>query len=283
MIHHRMNRNHRRTLDVEASFRSRVEPGEAEGAVMASIAIAAIAGCMAGGGVTGMVTWLTGGDHDTYGKGAKVLYIEPTYYISLDNLDDPKVYKDESSSFIHLPKMQWTTELIIAAVCIGLGVHFLGGLWGWMGGKKHGKEMAEKEHAVNIAELKADHAREMGSYVAEHSRHREQIKALQEQMQAIRQEANKKVSALSDRHEEEMQKQAAETKVAHAALAKLVHEAPSDDDEDDDDDESRTLDRISRRDNQGAQGGATARATSVPASTRKKKKKIPVEEYLKRN
>ncbi len=122
---------------------------------MASIVGAAVIGYIAGGDVSGMVAWPTGGDHDQYGKGAKVLYVKPTMYINLDHLDY-KVYKDESSSFIHLLKLQWTSELIIAVICAGLLVHLLSGLWGWLGRRKHEREAATKEHEVAVAKLKEE-------------------------------------------------------------------------------------------------------------------------------
>ncbi len=253
---------------------------------MASIAIAAIAGCAAGGGITGIVSWFTGGDHDTYGKGAKVYYVEPTWYISLDNIDGPKVFKDESSSFIHLPKMQWTTELVIVAICAGILIHLLGGIWGWLGGKKHQKESSEKEHAVRMAELKMDHAKDLGDYLSEQAKHKEMIRNLREQLSNLKKETEKKVSTLADQHAAETVQHETEIKVAHAALAKLVHAAPSEDDDDDDDDfeqSTQTLGRASRRDSPGAQGGSVPRSTSVPAAARqKKKKKIPIEEYLQK-
>ncbi len=286
MIHHRFKRDCRQRaetgeLDLEASFHSHVTAQYVDDVTMASLVLAAGVGVIAGGGITGVVSWLTGGDHDTYGKGAKVVYIEPTFYISLpDNLDDPKVYKDESSSFIHLPKMQWTTELIIAVLCAGLMIHLLGGIWGWLGGRKHAKESAEKEHAVKVAELKADHAKDMGSYLSEQARHQEIIRNLREQVRDQKEDFERRATALTAQQAADLQKHESEIKVAHSALAKLVYEAHSDDDDDEEEeggDAGGTLGRKARSDHP-TQGGARPRATSVHSVARKKKKSV--EQFL---
>ncbi len=116
------------------------------------------------------------------------------------------MYKDESSSFIHLPKLQWTSELIIAVICAGRLVHLLGGLWGWLGGRKHKREAPAKDHAVAVAKLKEEHARDMGDYVTKGARHEVIIRNLKEQLNGLKADSARKMNELTTKHVEEVRK-----------------------------------------------------------------------------
>ncbi len=241
--------------------------GFIDDATMASVIIAACCGCAAGGGIAGVVSWLTGGSRDQYGK-------------------DAHVYKDDSKSLVHLPANSWSTELIVAIVFIAISIHFLGSIWGWLGGRKHAKESANKDHAIHLANLKADHANSMGKFLANEAVYKHQLNNMKETIQHLRAESERKVNALTSRHLAETQKHDAELKATHAAYIKMAQDIQDSSEEEEEEHAAatHTLDRASRREAAGAQGGAVPRSTSVPAAThqqKKKKKKIPVEEYLK--
>ena len=132
---------------------------------MAFVIAAAVTGLVAGGGISAMTSWLTGGSHDTVEKGAQVLYTDSVYLLddgTVNVVNKFKVVKDSSTNLVKLPEtLPWEADVILVICFSGLIIHFLGALWGFLSGKchtlmatKHRKVKQDLEHGSAINEMK---------------------------------------------------------------------------------------------------------------------------------
>ena len=133
---------------------------------MAFVIAAAVGGLVAGGGITAFTSWLTGGSHDTYEKGAEVGE-EFTNVVRIDGAEATlvmkQVTKDESHNVVKFPSMPWEGNVIIVVLFAGLIIHLIGACWGFLSGKHHTNQInahvktkQELEHSITLGKVKDD-------------------------------------------------------------------------------------------------------------------------------